>query len=114
MDKSAEAVAHLFVRAINRQDAAGLADLMTREHRFVDSLGNVVVGQEEARQGWLGYFSIVPDYSITVQESYGTGPVVINVRHGERDICAPSHPSARGLLLPLGETDSRARSPTHN
>jgi len=77
MDKSAEAVAHLFVRAINRQDAAGLAELMTREHRFVDSMGNIVVGQDKARQGWMGYFSIVPDYSITIQESYGTGPVVI-------------------------------------
>jgi hypothetical protein len=77
MDNSAEEVAHLFVRAINRQDVAGLADLMTREHRFVDSLGNIVVGQDAARQGWLGYFNLVPDYAITVQESYGTGPVVI-------------------------------------
>jgi hypothetical protein len=77
MDHSAEAVAHLFVRAINRQDVEGLADLMTREHRFVDSLGNAIAGQDAARQGWLGYFSMVPDYSITVQESYGKGPVVI-------------------------------------
>jgi len=77
MDKSAEEVAHQFVRAINRQDVAGLADLMTREHRFVDSLGNMIAGQDAARQGWLGYFSMVPDYSITVQESYGKGPVVI-------------------------------------
>ena len=77
MDKSAEEIAHLFVRAINRQDVAGIAELMTREHRFVDSLGNVVVGQDNARQGWMGYFGIVPDYSITIQESYGTGPVVI-------------------------------------
>ena len=77
MNKSAEEVAHLFVRAINRQDVAGIADLMTREHRFVDSLGNIVVGQDNARQGWMGYFSIVPDYSITIQESFGTGPVVI-------------------------------------
>lgn len=77
MEKSAEAVAHLFVRAINRQDASGLAELMTQEHRFVDSLGNVVKGRQEARDGWEGYFRMVPDYAITVQESYGAGPVVV-------------------------------------
>jgi hypothetical protein len=77
MEKSAETVAHLFVRAINRQDAGGLADLMTQEHRFVDSLGNVVIGRQEARSGWETYFQMVPDYAITVQESYGAGPVVV-------------------------------------
>jgi hypothetical protein len=77
MDKSAEAVAHLFVRAINRHDVSGLADMMANEHRFIDSLGNVVVGQHEGRRGWAGYFGMVPDYAITISESYGAGSVVI-------------------------------------
>ena len=94
MDKSAEEVAHLFVRAINRQDVNGLADLMTRDHRFVDSLGNVVLGQENARQGWMGYFSIVPDYSITIQENYGTGPVVIMFGTAKGTYVPPTPPPA--------------------
>ena len=43
MSDSAEVVARAFVDAINRQDVEGLAGLMTPEHRFVDSLGGVLV-----------------------------------------------------------------------
>jgi hypothetical protein len=109
MDNSAEAVAHLFVRAINRQDVAGFAGLMTREHRFVDSLGNIVVGHDEARNGWLGYFSMVTDYAITVQESYGTGPVVIIFGTAKGTYLPPApppsyYPAAQSKAAPNPET----------
>jgi ketosteroid isomerase-like protein len=39
MNDLAESVAHAFIRAINRQDVDALAELMTDEHRFIDSLG---------------------------------------------------------------------------
>jgi len=77
MSDSSESVAQAFVRAINRQDVAGLAALMAPEHRFVDSLGNMVEGREKMRAGWAGYFRMVPDYSIAVEESYSDGPVVL-------------------------------------
>jgi len=77
MSESAEAVAGAFVRAVNRQDADALAELMAEEHRFVDSLGQVVVGREKMRAGWKGYFAMVPDYTIAVEETYGDGPVVV-------------------------------------
>lgn len=77
MSDSAESVARAFVRAINRQDVEGLAGLMTEAHRFVDSLGNVVEGREKTLAGWAGYFRMVPDYSIAVEESYGDRPVVV-------------------------------------
>jgi ketosteroid isomerase-like protein len=77
MSDSAESVAQAFVRAINRQDVTGLADLMASEHRFVDSLGNVVEGREKMRAAWAGYFRMVPDYSIAVEESYSDGPVAL-------------------------------------
>ena len=92
MDKSVEAVAHLFVRAINRHDVAGLADMMTSEHRFIDSLGNVVVGQHEARRGWAGYFGMVPDYAITILESYGAGSVVIMLGTAKGTFVPPPTP----------------------
>ena len=92
MEKSAEEVAHLFVRAINRHDVSALADMMTSEHRFIDSLGNVVVGQHEARRGWAGYFGIVPDYAVTILESYGAGPVVIMLGSAKGTFVPPPPP----------------------
>jgi uncharacterized protein (TIGR02246 family) len=77
MSDSSETVARAFVRVVNRQDVEGLAALMTPEHRFIDSLGNVVEGREKMRAGWAAYFRMVPDYSITVEESFCDGPVVV-------------------------------------
>lgn len=77
MKASAEAVAQAFVRAINRQDVEDLVALMAPDHRFVDSLGNAVVGREKMRAGWVAYFRVVPDYSIAIDESFCDGPVVL-------------------------------------
>jgi ketosteroid isomerase-like protein len=77
MNNSAESVAHAFVRAINRQDVDGLVALMAPEHRFIDSLGNTVVGREKMRAGWAGYFKMVPDYSIAIEESLSDGTVAL-------------------------------------
>ena len=77
MNNSPESVAQAFVRAINRQDVEALAGLMAPEHRFQDSLGNVVEGREKMRAGWAAYFRMVPDYSIAVDETFSDGPVVV-------------------------------------
>lgn len=77
MFESSAVVAQQFVRAINRQDVDAMAALMTDEHRFIDALGNVVTGRAAMRTGWAGYFRMVPDYSIAVDEIYSDGPVVI-------------------------------------
>jgi uncharacterized protein (TIGR02246 family) len=77
MNNSAEGVARAFVRAINRQDVEALAALMAPEHRFVDSLGAVVEGREAMLKGWAGYFRMVPNYSIAVEETLCDGSVVV-------------------------------------
>jgi ketosteroid isomerase-like protein len=77
MTESSIAVAQRFVRAINRQDVDAIAALMTDEHRFTDALGNAVTGSTAMRAGWAGYFKMVPDYTVAIEESYGDGPVVI-------------------------------------
>src|SRR5208282_4041157 len=77
MSESAITVAQAFVRAINRQDADALAELMTEDHRFTDALANVVEGREKMRAGWAAYFRMVPDYTIAVEETYSDGPVVV-------------------------------------
>lgn len=76
MNDLAESVAHAFVRAINRQDVDALVNLMTEEHRFIDSLGNVVDGREKMRTGWTKYFRMVPDYTVAIEETFCDGPVV--------------------------------------
>ena len=77
MSESVEAVVEAFVRAINRQDVDALAELMSGEHRFVDALGGVVQGREAMRAGWKGYFDMVPDYSIAVEETFCDGPIMV-------------------------------------
>jgi ketosteroid isomerase-like protein len=77
MHHSSKSVAESFVRAINRHDIEDLAAHMTAGHRFVDSLGNVVAGRDKMRAGWAGYFRMVPDYSIAVEECFCEGPVVV-------------------------------------
>lgn len=66
-----------FVAAVNFHDLAGIAALMTDDHRFVDSLGAVVGGAAQMREGWQAYFQMVPDYHIDVRESFFNGAVVV-------------------------------------
>jgi ketosteroid isomerase-like protein len=57
-----------FIRSINARDARGLGELMSDDHRFIDALGNEVVGKEKMVPGWRGYFEWFPDYWIEVNE----------------------------------------------
>jgi len=66
-----------FVDAINRHSVEALSALMTEDHVFIDSLGARVKGREKVTAGWKGYFRMVPDYSITVEEIYSDGAVVV-------------------------------------
>ena len=70
-------VVQAFVGGINAHDIAGLAALMTEDHCFVDSLGNVVNGRDAMKGGWTAYFRMVPDYRLTAQEWFTDGPVVV-------------------------------------
>jgi len=77
MPQTPEAVALAFVSADNRHDVAELARLMTGAHRFIDSLGNIVQGNDKMRAGWAGYFRIVPDYTVFVNETFSDGSTVV-------------------------------------
>jgi ketosteroid isomerase-like protein len=66
-----------FVERINAHDVDGLAALMTDRHRFVDAGGAVHTGREQMHEGWSEYFRMVPDYWISVEESFARGAVVV-------------------------------------
>lgn len=70
-------IAHAFVNAINQRSPQEIASLMTADHVFIDSLGMKVIGREQMKKGWEGYFAMVPDYTITVDETFTTGSVVV-------------------------------------
>jgi ketosteroid isomerase-like protein len=69
--------AQQLVAAINRHDVDALAALLTEEHRFIDSLGVVVVGRHALREGWRQYLRLVPDYHIEVERVLSEGPLVV-------------------------------------
>ncbi|MGC9971077.1 MAG: nuclear transport factor 2 family protein [Bryobacteraceae bacterium] len=70
-------VARAFVEAINHRNVEELAALMTEDHVFMDGMGTRYEGRETMRAGWEGYFRLVPDYQVVVEEAYVDGAVVV-------------------------------------
>jgi len=62
-----------FVERINAWDVEGLCELMTEDHRFVDSTGTAHVGRKRMREAWLHYFAMFPDYRIAISTSFSSG-----------------------------------------
>jgi uncharacterized protein (TIGR02246 family) len=63
-----------FNERINQQDLEGLAELMTDDHKFIDSEGNITKGKDAMKEGWREFFKKYPDYrnkftSVTVQDN---------------------------------------------
>jgi ketosteroid isomerase-like protein len=65
-----------FLDCINRHDVDQLAERMTPDHVFIDSLGQSVIGRENMRAGWRGYFAFCPDYSVSHEEIFPSGKLV--------------------------------------
>jgi hypothetical protein len=65
-----------FLDRINQHEADKLAELMTPEHVFIDSLGQSVRGREKMRTGWQSYFAFCPDYWVAHEEIFQHGDLV--------------------------------------
>ena len=65
-------VAEQFVAAINAHDVTHIASLMTADHRFIDSLGDVVEGRDTMRERWKVYFGMVPGYKLDIRHRFVT------------------------------------------
>ena len=66
----------LFLDRINQGDPDKLAELMTEDHVFIDSLGRTMRGRETMRQGWRSYYAMCPDYRVSHEEIFANGNVV--------------------------------------
>ena len=62
-----------FLQRINQRDADKLAELLTEDHVFTDSLGQTVRGREKMRAGWRGYYAFCPDYWVSHEEILANG-----------------------------------------
>ena len=69
-------IIHNFVEAINQHNVDKICSLMTDDHTFVDSQGNQVVGKENMRAGWIGYFQWFPDYKIEITNMFIDGDTI--------------------------------------
>jgi ketosteroid isomerase-like protein len=65
-----------FMERINQRDADKLAELMTEDHVFIDSLGQSMRGREKMRSGWRGYYAFCPDYWVSHEEIFQNGNLV--------------------------------------
>ena len=51
-----------FIESINSANIDKLYDLMRNDHVFIDSRGNSMVGNDNLKKAWIGYFDLFPDY----------------------------------------------------
>lgn len=70
-----------FVTRINAADAAGLAGLMSPEHRLTDSCGDDILGRDAVVAAWNAYFGMFPDYRIEPETWLENGPTVVVLGH---------------------------------
>jgi ketosteroid isomerase-like protein len=72
-------LAFRFVERINRADLDGLVDLMTEDHALFVYGDHEVIGKEEQREAWRGYFDLCPEYMIHVREMHVRGDMAVIV-----------------------------------
>lgn len=53
------------IAAINRHDLEAIRASISAEHRFADSLGDVVEGADAVLGAWKAYFELFPDYRVS-------------------------------------------------
>ncbi len=62
-----------FMDRINQHDADRVAEYMTDDHVFVDSLGQSIAGRDTMKSGWRGYFAFCPDYWVSHEAVFPSG-----------------------------------------
>ena len=66
-----------FVESINSSDIDRIYNLMTIDHEFIDSQGNKMIGNENLRKAWMGYFGLFPDYKIELTDTLQNDSIIV-------------------------------------
>ncbi len=67
MEDKVRKITSCFVDAINSHDVTAILNMMTLDHVFVDSLGDVVEGLENLQKAWTQYVELFPDYKVVME-----------------------------------------------
>jgi hypothetical protein len=59
-----------FITAINNRSVDLMSNMISEDHKFTDSLGNIFRGKDVMTKGWADYILLFPDYKIEVDEIY--------------------------------------------
>jgi ketosteroid isomerase-like protein len=100
--RSSRRAAIAFNDAINRRDLDSLDSLMTDDHTFIDSDGNVLAGRSRVLEAWKGFFDAFPDYRNEWSRVIPRGGTVIAVG---RSVCA-TEPALHGAAIWTARTAS--------
>jgi protein-S-isoprenylcysteine O-methyltransferase Ste14/ketosteroid isomerase-like protein len=84
-----------FNDAITERDLAALGSLMTEDHTFIDSDGNVISGRDEVLDAWRGFFEAFPDYRNVWTSVAVEGESVVALGHS---VC-PNEPRLDGPAI---------------
>lgn len=71
------AVATEFNDHVNDANLRALASLLSEDHRFIDSLGNMVTGKPACIAAWNGFFQAFPGYSNTFERFHEVDRTVL-------------------------------------
>ena len=66
-----------FIESINSANIDRLYDLMSNDHVFIDSRGNSMVGNDNMKKAWIGYFDLFPDYKIEITDTFQNDSVIV-------------------------------------
>ena len=66
-----------FIESINSANIDRLYDLMSHDHEFIDSRGNSMVGNDNMKKAWTGYFDLFPDYKIEITDSLQNDSIIV-------------------------------------
>ncbi len=66
-----------FIGSINSANIDSLYDLMSNDHVFIDSRGNSMVGNDNMKKAWTGYFDLFPDYKIEINDTLQNDSAIV-------------------------------------
>lgn len=66
-----------FIESINSSDIDKIYNLMTNDHEFIDSQGNKMIGNDNLKKAWIGYFSLFPDYKIEITDILHNDSIIV-------------------------------------
>ncbi len=90
-----------FIECINAHDVDALCDLMTDDHAFYDSQGNIERSRDHMRNSWIGYLAWFPDYTITVDEAIADADTVVVLGRAQGTYCVDGQlPEANRWQIP--------------